>query len=203
MRTNFEKRWKANTGRELCHCVSTYLVSSHTHTERYTDDHTNTHNYSQTHTYTHREKRIAFTSTIYLVLDFALADVVMSPCKKCFQQMVVNFCLNTWHRNVEIVTFLKWCLSVFTNTTCVLLGGLHCLIVDTYTAGSEEHFCKEKVWLTPSSNKVFMVSSMPSLGRTTCLTHRSRPLRPYFYSALCFRVLPVEASQYNLHYLST
>ena len=38
--------------------------------------------------------------------------------------MVVNFCLNTWQRNVEIVTFLKWCLSVFTNNTCVLLGGL-------------------------------------------------------------------------------
>ena len=112
----------------------------------------------------------------------------MSPCKKCFQQMVVNFCLNTWHRNVKIVTFLKWCLFVFTNTTRVLLGGLsnkcseaiHCLIVDTYTAGSEKHFCKEKVWLTPSSNKVFMVSSMPS-----CITHRCRPLRPYFYSAMC------------------
>ena len=120
--------------------------------------------------------------------------------------MVVNFCLNTWLRNVEIVTFLKWCLSVFTNTTCVLLGGLtkkyseaiHCLIVDTYTAGSEEHFCKEKVWLTPSSNKVFMVSSMPSLGRTTCLTHRGRPHRPYFLLCTVFRVLPVDASQYNL-----
>ena len=130
----------------------------------------------------------------------------MSPCEKCFQQRVVNFCLNTWQRNVEIVTFLKWCLSVFTNTTCVLLGGLtkkyseaiHCLIVDTYTAGSEEHFCKEKVWLTPSSNKVFMVSSMPSLGRTTCLTHRCRPHRPYFLLCTVFRVLLVDASQYNL-----
>ena len=109
--------------------------------------------------------------------------------------MVVNFCLNTWQRNVEIVTFLKWCLSVFTNTTCVLLGGLtkkyseaiHCLIVDTYTAGSEEHFCKEKVWLTPSSNKVFMVSSTPSLGRTTCLTHRCRPLRPYLLLCTVFQ----------------
>ena len=74
----------------------------------------------------------------------------------------------------------------------------HCLIVDTYTAGSEEHFCKEKVWLTPSSNKVFMVSSMPSLGRTTCLTHRGRPHRPYFLLCTVFRVLPVDASQYNL-----
>ena len=48
----------------------------------------------------------------------------------------------------------------------------------------------KRIWLTPSSNKVFMVSSMPSLGRTTCLTHRGRPHRPYFYSAMFFRVSP-------------
>ena len=125
----------------------------------------------------------------------------MSPCKKCFQQMVVNFCLNTWHRNVEIVTFLKWCLSVFTNNTCVLLGGLkeifwgktllsHCWPIHCWLwrAFLQREFSWHQVQIRFSWSH----PCLPWAGPLVSLTGAA-PSDHTFYSPLCSEYCPLKS----------
>ena len=112
--------------------------------------------------------------------------------------MVVNFCLNTWLRNVEIVTFLKWCLSVFTNNTCVLLGGLkeifwgktlsHCWHIHCWLWRS--FLQREFGWHQVQIRFSWSHPCLPWAGPLVSLTGAA-PTDHTFYSALCSENCPL------------